>query len=104
MSVYITFDVMNQGSRMAPVGVAVTVYVAGDAVETVHTAGPLLPGQYEHFHLSWPLPAELQDVAFDIRVNADDDGDGTGSYNECEDGGEDNNSALLQDMYCGIEN
>jgi hypothetical protein len=102
MSVYITFDVMNQGSRMAPAGVPVTVYIDGTAVETVHTSRSLLPGQLEHFSTSWQLPEEMHNVVFEIRVAADDQGDGTGKFNECENGGEDNNSAIKDNMLCGL--
>ncbi|MFC1654826.1 CARDB domain-containing protein, partial [Myxococcota bacterium] len=104
MSVYISFDVMNQGSRLAPAGVAITVYIDDTPVETVRTSRALLPGQLEHFSTSWQLPPEMHNVVFTIRVAADDEGDGTGKYNECENGGEDNNSALKNDMLCGIEN
>lgn len=103
MAVYLTFDVMNQGSRASPAGVSVTLYIDGAAVQTVRTSRSLFPGQLEHFSVSWPLPAELNHVPFDIRVSADDPGDGSSEFNECDNGGEDNNSAALDDMICGIE-
>ena len=54
----------------------------------------------EHFNTSWTPPQHLQDVPFGILVVADDIGDGTGEFRECEDGGEENNSALLDGIYC----
>ncbi len=101
ISIHLSFDVMNHGSRMAPSGTAVTIYVDGAAVDTLLTTKVLLPGQFEHFIYVWPLPADLQNTPFDLLVAADDIGDGTGEHNECEDGGEDNNSAEFNDMQCG---
>jgi hypothetical protein len=78
------------------------VYIDDTAVETVHTSRALLPGQLEHFSTSWQLPPEMHNVVFSIRVAADDQGDGTGRFNECENGGEDNNSTTKDGMLCGI--
>jgi len=104
ISIHLSFDVMNQGSRMSPSGTAVTIYVDGAAVDTLLTTDVLLPGQFEHFSYVWPLPADLQNTPFDILVVADDIGDGTGEHNECEDVGEDNNSSEFNDMQCsGVE-
>ncbi|MBN2361621.1 MAG: hypothetical protein JXR83_19365, partial [Deltaproteobacteria bacterium] len=61
----------------------------------------LLPGQLERLSHSWPLPVDLIWTPLVIRVQADDVGDGTGEHNECEDGGEDNNAAALDDVVCG---
>jgi hypothetical protein len=102
LSVYITFDVMNQGSRMVGPGAAATVYIDDQPVHTVRTTQALLPGQLEHFNYSWDMPAEMEGEFFSVRVDADDAGDGTGEHNECEGGGEDNNSAELDSMSCGI--
>ena len=100
-SLYITFDVMNQGSRMAPRNTPVTLYVDGEAIVTLTTSQRLLPGQFEHFTYSWPLPEDKWQIEFDLLVGADDTGNGQGLYNECEDGGEDNNTAALNDLICG---
>lgn len=104
LTVTIIFDVMNQGSRTVTAGVPVAVYVDDELVDTVQTSQALVPGQLEHMVVSWPLPAAMQDVPFDVRVRADDTGDGTGRHNECEDGGEDNNDAVREDCRCGFEN
>ncbi len=100
-SIYLSFDLVNLGSRMVGAGVAATVYVDAAAIATVETSQPLLPGQLEHFGLSWDLPADLRDRAFPVSVAADDRGDGTGAHNECEDGGEDNNVAQRSSVQCG---
>jgi len=100
---YISFDVMNQGSRLAPAGLATSVYAGDTLVDTVHTSRRLLPGQLEHFSLTWQLPEQFQLMSFDVRVNADDTGDGSGQFNECQDGGEDNNQAVVDNVYCGYE-
>jgi hypothetical protein len=101
MSLYITFDVMNQGSRMVGPGAAATVYIDDTAVHTVRTTQSLLPGQLEHFSYSWPLPPEMEDVVFSLTVAADDVGDGSGEHNECEQGGEGNNTAGIDGLFCG---
>ncbi len=103
MSIYVTFDVMNQGSRLAPMGVATSLYVDQTLIGTVHTTQRLLPGQFEHFTVTWPLPGDLQQKSFDLQVGADDLGDGSGEFHECENGGEDNNTTTIQDVYCGVE-
>jgi hypothetical protein len=101
MSLYLTFDVMNQGSRLVGPGVSVTLYVDDAPVHTVQTTRALLPGQLEHFSYTWPLPGDMINVPFDLTVAADDIGDGTGEHNECEQGGEDNNRADLGALSCG---
>ncbi len=98
--IYIVFDLMNQGSRMVSAGTPVAIYADGAAIETVETTSALLPGQLEHFERVWELPADLRDRPFELEVVADDRGDGRGEHNECEDGGEDNNTASRQ-MQCG---
>lgn len=77
------------------------MYIDNNPIETVRTTRSLLPGQLEHFNTSWKLPEEMINNPFGIRVAADDEGDGTGKYNECEDGGEDNNSTSKDNMFCG---
>ncbi|HOX45695.1 MAG TPA: hypothetical protein PK668_18995 [Myxococcota bacterium] len=103
LSLYITFDVMNQGSRQVGPGVAVSVYIDDTPVHTAHTTFALLPGHLEHFSLSWTLPAEMLGELFGLHVAADDAGDGVSRLNECEDGGEDNNRASLLDLSCDYE-
>ena len=73
------------------------------SLSKANTTRSLLPGQFEHFSYSYPLPLELQEAYFDLEVRADDQGDGTGRFNECEDGGEDNNAAAIESIYCGVE-
>jgi len=102
-SLYVTFDVMNQGSRQVFPGVAVSVYVDDAAVYTTHTTRALLPGQLEHFSVTWELPPALIGEPFDLHAAADDAGDGLGRIHECEDGGEDNNRASLPALYCDYE-
>ena len=100
-AIYVSFDMMNQGSRMVPEGTAISIYVDGGLIDTLPTTMALLPGQLEHFGLSWDLPADLREQAFAVQVAADDLGDGTGEHNECEQGGEDNNSASRESVQCG---
>jgi hypothetical protein len=40
-------------------------------------------------------------VVFSLKVVADDIGDGSGEHNECEHGGEDNNTASIDGLSCG---
>ncbi len=101
LSIYISFDLMNQGSRMVPEGTHTTIYINSNPIKTVATTQALLPGQLEHFVFQWDLPEDLRRQDFDVRVAADDVGDGTGEHNECEDGGEDNNFADLTSIQCG---
>jgi hypothetical protein len=101
LSLYITFDVMNQGSRMVGPGVAASIYIDDTAVETVRTTQALLPGRLEHFSYSWKLPPEMDGKVFSLSVTADDVGDGSGEHNECEQGGEDNNAARIDGLSCG---
>ena len=84
-----------------PAGVAVSLYADGALAEVYRTNAALFPGQIEHFGVSWDIPAGLQNTAFPARVVVDDVGDGSGEHNECEDGGEDNNDALLEGIRCG---
>ncbi|MBW2703266.1 MAG: VCBS repeat-containing protein [Deltaproteobacteria bacterium] len=102
-ALHIAFDVMNQGSRMVSDGLPVSVYVDGTILDTVFTSKSLLPGQLEHFALSYQLEGELLTAPFPLRVEADDQGDGNGIHNECEDGGEDNNGRELASISCGFE-
>ncbi|MBW1810257.1 MAG: hypothetical protein JRJ87_18815 [Deltaproteobacteria bacterium] len=97
-SLYITFDVMNQGSRMVGPGASIAIYIDDQMVHTMLTTKALFPGQLEHFNYSWVLPANMYDVIFDLRVAADDVGDGSGQNNECD---EDNNTATLTGLACG---
>ena len=101
LSLYITFDVMNQGSRMVGPGAAVSIYIDDTVIDTVRTTQALLPGQLEHFSYSWQLPPEQEGVGFSLTVAADDIGDGSGEHNECEQGGEDNNTAKIDGLLCG---
>jgi hypothetical protein len=98
-ALYVTFDVMNQGSRMVGPGASVTLYADTDAIDTVKTTQTLLPGQIEHFSYSWQIPPAMQDVSFDLSVSADDIGDGSGQNNECDEG---NNRATLAGLSCGV--
>jgi hypothetical protein len=84
LSLYITFDVMNQGSRMVGPGAAVSIYIDDTVVHTLRTTQALLPGQLEHFSWSWQLPPGQEGVVFSLKVAADDVGDGSGEHNECE--------------------
>jgi hypothetical protein len=104
LSLYITFDVMNQGSRLVGPGVAVSLFVDDALIHTASTSRALLPGQLERFSHIWPLPPGMVNVPFELVVSADDVGDGTGRHNECEGGGEDNNRAELRGLSCGWEN
>jgi len=96
---YISFDVMNQGSRMVAAGSPVTLYADDQPIQTVATSRPLFPGQLEHIGLSWPVPENLQNVLLQLRAGADDQGDGSGRDNECH---EDNNDATLANVACGV--
>ena len=104
LSIRLSFDLVNQGSRMIPGRVPVSLYVDDGFITTLTTSRPLLPGQLEHMTFSWPVPLGLRDLPFDVTVRADDAGDGGGVFNECEDGGEDNNQAQLYSVVCGVEN
>ncbi len=72
-----------------------TMTGAWTLIGTVVTAGPLLPGQSEWVEISWMQPPGTAGTVWTFRVVVDDDGTGMGVHNECETGGEANNSALL---------
>ena len=77
------------------------IYADDTLVGVVSTTQPLFPGNLEHMNYTWEIPAEMQDSVVDIRVAADDTGDGSGQNNECD---EDNNEATLDDLTCGAVN
>jgi hypothetical protein len=99
-SVHISFDVMNQGSRMVPKGVVVSLYVNDVFRQTVTTSNSLLPGQLERISFSWTIPDELQNQLLEMSVVADDLGEGKGRFNECNEG---NNAQIFDSLVCSNE-
>ncbi|MDF1563592.1 MAG: VCBS repeat-containing protein [Deltaproteobacteria bacterium] len=97
-TLHLAFEVMNQGSRIVPAGVPVTVYLEGTALFTLLTTTALIPGQREALTHDHPLDPAQRDTPLDLRVAADDGGGGTGVHNECT---EDNNDAERQGFLCG---
>jgi hypothetical protein len=98
----VAFDLMNQGSRMVPAGVAVTVFLAGGVAGTVHSQQALLPGQREHLTFSAQLSSTLATTTFDVSVRADFTPNVGGEHNECDNGGEDNNETTLTGFACDV--
>ena len=94
---YIAVDVINQGSRMVAAGSPVAIYANGATVDVLRTSQPLLPGQFEHMEYTWQVPGEYYTGSITIEVSADDEGDGTGRDNECN---EDNNTEQVANIYC----
>ncbi len=98
----LSFDLMNQGSRMVPAGVQVSLYRDAVLLMTLQSSQVLFPGHIEHMSYAFDVSMDEGAVESDIRVQADDDGTGSGRFNECDDGGEDNNGAETL-LRCGIE-
>lgn len=89
------FAVANQGSRFAPTGIPVSIYLDGVLLTTLTTNQALRPGEQEWMDLILDLSTRGCAEIGSLRVVADDRGDGEGTRNECENGGEDNNSASI---------
>lgn len=103
LSLHLSFDLMNQGSRMVGSGVAASIYLDDSLAITLYTTQVLFPGQSQHFSWDWPVPEARYFTPINLRVVADDLGDGQGAHNECDDGGEDNNAVTLDPIACGPE-
>jgi hypothetical protein len=89
-------EVCNRGTEAVADGVAVTVYLAGDAVLcTTATRFALRPGSCETVSCSARgLPTSS---AIAIKAVVDDDGAASGTFVECR---ELNNGALIKDVVC----
>ena len=94
------FAVANQGSRFAPTDIPVSIYLDGVLVTTLTTSQALRPGEQQWMTYILDLPGNGCAGASLLRVVADDRGDGEGTRNECEHGGEDNNALEIQLAPC----
>jgi hypothetical protein len=95
--------VANNGSSGVPAGLGVTFYRGlpsdpGEVIATVRTTDILLPGSSLLVQADFAVPGG-DPGPFDFFVRIDDEGDGTGIHNECD---ETNNTAALEDVQCPL--
>ncbi|MFH1435814.1 MAG: FG-GAP-like repeat-containing protein [Pseudomonadota bacterium] len=102
-SVEIFGRVRNAGALTAAAGIPVTFYLgepeegAREAVGTVRTTTPIMPGGSEAVSIVFDIPPEEAGGTFIFHYVVDDDGTGAGERTECH---EDNNTSPTLSVTC----
>src|SRR5690606_35714248 len=96
----IAVTVTNRGALGVPPGIDVWVRATPEGgaevdLGVVRTTTTLLPGRSETLVVEWDLGGPFDFARFTVEATVDDDGTGTGQYNECI---EDNNSAVSSSL------